>query len=398
MRFCFFIAAVAVLFLVPARSWGQGASGVLSGPEFSAVQAFPIASGARIFGADLVALPEGWIVVWSEETEGKGRLRAQRFGVAGEMGDVVQISQDDEDAFEPRLWFDGQTLWCVWTSDRADRDGYGIVARGYLGADLAKAGPRRVVNHREVGGQWQPSLASRGPKGLVVVYSSLEHDESGFGIAARMLDVEGLATGREFLVNHRLEESQTRPAAAGCPDGSFVVVWESQEDSGVIGARLFDGDGQSSGEDLDVSGTLSGPHGRPLALCGEDGAFLFWERGPSGRGTLMGRALGRDGAVGKRGFAVTPSGLVAGTSDVVAVPDGFLVIWSESGELPALRIRRYWNRGAPAGESILLSKEPGHLVSVRAVRHDDVVAVAVVRVLDGSGSLVLLRMPVPQPL
>src|SRR5205823_125788 len=62
----------------------------------------------------------------------------------------------------------------------------------------------------------------------VVVWSSAGQDGDGWGVYGQRFDARGTALGGEFRVNSTTAGDQNRPAVAVAPDGSFVVVWQSQ--------------------------------------------------------------------------------------------------------------------------------------------------------------------------
>ena len=127
----------------------------------------------------------------------------------------------------------------AWASANQDGAGRGVYAQRYA-ASGAKRGSEFQVNQVSTGEQFAPTLACDAAGNFLVTWTGA-NDGNLFGVFARAYDASGASRGGEFRVNTHLPGNQVYSAAAGVPDGRFVVVWQSdgQDGSqfGVYGQR-----------------------------------------------------------------------------------------------------------------------------------------------------------------
>jgi hypothetical protein len=170
----------------------------------------------------------------------------------------------------------------VWHSAGQDGSDLGVFAQRY-DATGAPLGPEFRVNAFTSGRQANPGVAWQGSAGFVVAWESDLADGAGLGIRARRFDENGVPLGLEFSVNSYTTASQTRPAVAADPAGSFVVAWTSafQEtggpaDTGIF-AQRFDAGGARVGGEFHVNTYTTGYQAYPaLALDGTGDFVVAW--------------------------------------------------------------------------------------------------------------------------
>jgi hypothetical protein len=151
------------------------------------------------------------------------------------------------------------------------------------------------INSYTTGNQQRTAIAA-GPAGdFVVAWSSqgsTGSDTSNYSIQARRFDASGAPLGSQFQVNSYTTQSQTYPSVARDAVGNFVVVWESDENSGSIKGQRYDSAGTPIGGEFPVSTTEAAF--RPTVSMNGDGSFVSaWVGSTFGAGSEFARVLGQ---------------------------------------------------------------------------------------------------------
>nr|WP_321443437.1 Ig-like domain-containing protein [uncultured Cohaesibacter sp.] len=145
--------------------------------------------------------------------------------------------------------------WASGDPQQGDTSGYGIKAR-IFDVNGNETVSEFLVNEFTDGGQNYPSITSLSNGGFVVTWTSddpQQGDTNGYGIKARIFDANGNETVSEFLVNEFTDGGQYNPSITSLSNGGFVVTWRSndaqQGDTSGYGikARIFDADGTPQG-------------------------------------------------------------------------------------------------------------------------------------------------------
>lgn len=178
--------------------------------------------------------------------------------------------------------------------------------------------------------------------------------------------------GREVFVNQ--SHGGIRPDVGAAADGSFVVVWED-EDQGRVWVRRYGANGKPRGGEFRVSRMGGGRQDAPAVAVRPDGSFVVvWNRIPGGnrknelyasRFTADGRQVGSPRLVAFIGAANEDE-----PAAVAALPNGgFFVVWAledgftywEDGDRPSRDLYgRVFNRnGVLAGSRVTLNADPG---------------------------------------
>jgi len=165
--------------------------------------------------------------------------------------------------------------------------------------------------------------------------TTIHDDGSQAGIRAQIFDAEGNPVGPEFLVNEVTAGAQTDPTVTAV-EGGFVVVYGSPDEDGTSGlrARLFTEDGTPLGGEFEVTGDTAGEAIAPEMVANSDGGFLVvWQTlaDPDlGTTTLMARLFDADG--NPTGDAVDIGGLEGvyhESVSLVALPEGgYLAVYN----------------------------------------------------------------------
>jgi len=174
-------------------------------------------------------------------------------------------------------------------------------------------------------------------------------------IVLRVLDNDGQTLVGPVQINTYDDSAQRYPRVAVSADGSFLVVWESLENSTtIIRSQTFDPDAQASGNEQILSNIPTGKPGGVFldvaALTG-GGYVAVWQSGAAGADTgtnIQGRRVGADGVPLDSQFQVsTISSDFESHACVTALADGgFVAAWSYT----EVWGRRFMTDGTPLGD------------------------------------------------
>jgi hypothetical protein len=193
----------------------------------------------------------------------------------------------------------------------------------------------------------------------VVVWSSQGQDGGGWGVFGQRYDVNGMPLGGEFQINTTAAGDQNHPSVAVAPDGSFLVVWQSQGQDGggwgVFGQR-YDASGNRVGGEFQVNVTTAGDQENPsVATDGQGDYVVTWQsQGQDGDG--WGVFARRYNAAGALGGEVQVNSTTAGDQQnarVAMSSNGTsVVVWQSQGQDGSgwgVFGQRYDSTGSPVG-------------------------------------------------
>jgi len=179
--------------------------------------------------------------------------------------------------------------------------------------------------------------------------------------------------GREVSVSQTQTGRQLYPDVGVAADGSFVVVWEHQ-DQGRVWVRRYGASGKPDGGAFRVSRLGDGQQAAPAVAVRPDGSFVVvWNRVAAGgkrvevyasRFTAGGQTIGKPRLVGYAGRASADE-----PAAVTLLPDGgFFVAWTledgflywADGDTPSRDLygRRFTRDGALVGGRVTLNADP----------------------------------------
>jgi hypothetical protein len=180
-------------------------------------------------------------IAWqSDQQDGSAwGIYGQRYSAAGQrQGGEFQINSYTTDKqTSPQIAMDGDGDFMVaWQSFGQDGSGYGIYARRYNAAGVAREASEFRVSKTTTNWQYQPSISASKDGNFVVVWSSLGRDDpfnDSYGIYGHMYTSTGATyidptTGQpleEFRVNISTPGQQVQPAVAVDADGDFITAW-----------------------------------------------------------------------------------------------------------------------------------------------------------------------------
>ncbi|MEM6784506.1 MAG: hypothetical protein AAF624_12320, partial [Bacteroidota bacterium] len=231
-----------------------------------------------------------------------------------------------------------------------DGDGAGIYAQRYDASGSA-VGSEFQVNTFTTGDQANPSVAMDADGDFVVVWQSYGQDGSYDGVYARRYNADGTApttNGAEFRVNSFTTGTQAEPSVTMDASGAFVVVWESDNFSGVgqdgslggVYAQRYDASGNPAGGEFRVNATTENDQGQAVVAMDADGDFVVAWSSYNQDGSYGGvyvRRFNADGSapsVNGSEFAVnTFTTGNQGFPSVAMDADGdFVIAWQSAGQ------------------------------------------------------------------
>jgi len=206
----------------------------------------------------------------------------------------------------------------------------------------------------------------------------------GKDIFLRIYDVGGSPEGDAVVVNTYLTDSQHYPRVAVSGDGSFLVIWQSEEvpegsanERKVVRSQAFDANANPVESELLVSELP--PRGTTeihadVAALRDGGYIVVWQsaetHGDDTNTSIQARRIGADGLPLAGQFQVnTITGNAQTHSSVTELADGgFLVVWEE----PQVQGQRFDVEGVFDGNQFQINTlTVGNESETDAVMHDD---------------------------
>ncbi|CAN5420359.1 hypothetical protein BH10PSE15_BH10PSE15_03280 [soil metagenome] len=132
-----------------------------------------------------------------------------------------------------------------WQSYNEDGSSAGVYGQRYS-ANGAANGAQFQVNDQTFANQYEISAAGLAGGGFVVTYRDEAGDGSGYGVYQRLFGADGKPVGASMRVNVTTDSSQYTPNVVGVPGGGYIVAWvsDNQDGSGSgIYLRRYDANG-----------------------------------------------------------------------------------------------------------------------------------------------------------
>jgi len=189
------------------------------------------------------------------------------------------------------------------------------------------------VNTNWTGHQSNTKVASAIDGSFVIVYQSQNFDGDDYGIGGQRFDSVGVAQGPEFQSNTHSAGAQAADRIAMAPDGRSVVVWRSagQDAEGTgIYAQRYSSSGAEEGSDLQCNQTELGNQDEPWVAMAPDAHFVVVYTSPDLENLgIFGRLFNSDGTSSGVEFQVnSTTDNLQTTPRVVMADDGsFVVVW-----------------------------------------------------------------------
>ncbi len=257
--------------------------------------------------------------------------------------DMTVNSVGAGDQFDPLLaGRAGGAFVAVWRDNSSTADGagnYDVAMRGFT-AGGCEAFDQRFVNPTTAGQQLAPAVDMAADGSFVVVWED-DNDLNGvFQIYARGFNADGSERFAVRTVNSVADGQQRNPAVAVAPDGRFVVAWEDDQDRNdemQIWVRGFNADGSERFADRSVHADNIGSRLRPALAALADGGFLVaWEDDGDGNGSYQIHARGFGPTGAERLARLTVNSVADGQQRRPVIDadsgGGFVVLWQDDQE------------------------------------------------------------------
>ena len=257
----------------------------------------------------------------------------------------------------------GGNFVVVWSSYGQDGSSNGIFGQ-LFDPNCSSLGEEFQINMTSSGNQAEPAVAMDATTGFVVVWQGpglIEDDQED--IFARRFDPNGLPIGDEFQVNSDVNDQQLFPNVAINDDGTFIVVWESnntldQGDKAICG-QLYDSNGVEFGAEFFINAESSVCR-YPDVVADANGNFtVVWLEDKSSN-LIMARLFDPNGMPRTNTFEVSTIGFNSVTRPSIAmdVAGNFVVAWDGDPNLAGMddiHARLYDANGTPLGEQFLVN-------------------------------------------
>jgi hypothetical protein len=146
-----------------------------------------------------------------------------------------------------------------------------------VAAQVAPQGTEFPVNTYTTNVQLRSASCHDSAGNFVVSWDSYQVDGNGYGIAAQRFSSTASPLGTEFVVNTYTTDGQEHPAVCCKPDGTFVIVWDSDGNDGnldgVFGQR-YDSTGAPDGTEFQINTYTMNEQKNPAVCCDSDGDFV----------------------------------------------------------------------------------------------------------------------------
>jgi hypothetical protein len=197
----------------------------------------------------------------------------------------------------PQAGLDASGRFVVAWNVVGESSSFDVLARRFDAAGVP-GDPEFQVNTYTSGAQTNAAIAVRSSGSFVVVWESQQQDGQGMGIYGQRFDSAGVAEGPEFRVNTSTLGDQRFPAVAMDGTGRFFVVWSSDVYTGddfysIVGQR-FDALGARLGAEFRVNTYTAGEQGQVPAVASDasGNTIVIW--------TSQGQDGDLDGVYGQR--------------------------------------------------------------------------------------------------
>jgi hypothetical protein len=151
-------------------------------------------------------------------------------------------------------------------------------------AAFGQLGSEFPVNTTTTRSQVLPSIAMHTDGSFVVVWQSDQLGASNWDIYGQRYDATGNELGGEFPVNTNVDTfTQQEPTIDMDASGNFVIAWAGSSTGATneIYARIYDADGTPQGDQILVSTTASANQVYPYIAVDAEGDFVVsWEYSP----------------------------------------------------------------------------------------------------------------------
>ena len=257
----------------------------------------------------------------------------------------------------------GGNFMVVWSSYRQDGSSNGIFGRRF-DPNCDPIGNEFQINKTSSGNQTEPAVAMDAAAGFLVAwYGPGLIDEDEEDIFARRYGPNGSIFGDDFRVNRLTRGGQIYPDAAISGNGTFIIVWESEnvpdEGKKAICGQLYNSNGMAIGTEFILNEEPSVCRYPTVAADGDGNFIVAWLDDQSNN-SILARLLAADGSMLTHTFEVNSVDFSSVTRPSVSmnIAGDFIVAWDGDPELAHLddiHARLFDRHGAPLGEQFIVN-------------------------------------------
>ena len=205
---------------------------------------------------------------------------------------------------------------------------------------LTPSNPETLVNTTTTAAQQNPAISMDTLGNYVVVWESENQDGDGFGIYAKVYNADHSVRVSDFLVNTSEQLGEQRfPDVAMNADGTFCVVWQTNEDESSQGwdvyRRIYDVDGTAITSRSRIHTSSSGNQMHPAVAANDEYFYVICmsEQVGSNESTIEGRFYLANGAATSSSYDIGISaGNHQGHADVgLDQNNNAIIVWQSDG-------------------------------------------------------------------
>jgi hypothetical protein len=284
-----------------------------------------------------------FVVAWvSAAQDGNGfGVYAQRYQASGaKAGAEFRVNTTTiADQAEPSVaMLSGGGFVIVWTSSHHPTFLADVYGQRY-NASGGKVGGEFLVNTYRTNKQGVPAVAALANNAFVVVWASENQDGSDHGIYAQRYRTDGTRAGTEFRVNTVTANRQTAPAVSLYGTNAFVVAWASRGQDGAnstgVYAQRYNGAGAKVGGEFRVNVATAGTQHQPAIARLKNGSFVIVFGSENGTSEVILRrftATGGAATVGEFRVNTFTNGDQSFPSVAGTAGGGFTVAWMSTNQ------------------------------------------------------------------
>jgi hypothetical protein len=318
-----------------------------------------------------MAKDESFAIVWQDDNKDDGfyQIYAAGFDASGgkKWGDITVNKNSAGQQFDPAIAMaPNGSFVIVWVDDNDENGLYQIYAAGFDASGGKKWGDI-TVNKKSAGQQVYPDIAMADDGSFVVVWMDDSDENNAFQIYAAGFNSNGSKKWGDITVNKNSAGQQLNPDIDMAGNGSFVVVWEDDNNKNSIYqlyAAGFNANGSKKWNDITVNENSDGQQRNPSVAVGVDGSFVVcWQDDSNQNEVYQIFAAGFNSNSSKRWGDITVNKNSAGQQHSPSVKmstDGYSYIaWNDKNE--DIQCTSFNNLGEKQFEDYKINQTPNTL-------------------------------------
>ncbi len=226
----------------------------------------------------------GFVVAWQSNQTGDWDVYAKVFDSSGnaQTGDILVNNYTTEDQVMPSVCcLSDDTFMVVWQGEVLEAPYIDIYAKVFNSSTGESITADFLVNTYTPSTQAAPSVCCFPDGSFVVAWSGFGSGDN-LGVYAKVFNSTYDNQTGDILVNNYTDSVQRNPSVCCFPDGSFVVAWESLNQTGDdtydIYAKVFNSTGHEQTDDVLVNVNTSSNQHYTSVCCFSDGSFVIaWQ-------------------------------------------------------------------------------------------------------------------------